>query len=126
MGYNESTNVYNQVEVLNVIKKSRNDLCKVIFEDDTYMELTPDHPILTNIGWCAYKPETSTAYESMGLIHQLTTQQKVLQLNGEYKQIKEIQMNYLEQPIDVYTFNTTEGIDTFIAENCVVHNACDK
>jgi hypothetical protein len=126
MGYNESTNVYNQVEVLNAIKKSRNDLCKVIFEDDTYMELTPDHPILTNIGWCAYKPETSTAYESMGLIHQLESTQQVLQLNGEYKQIKELQMNYLEQPIDVYTFNTTEGIDTFIAENCVVHNACDK
>ena len=126
MGYNESTNVYNQVEVLNVIKKSRNDLCKVIFEDDTYMELTPDHPILTNIGWCAYKPETATAYESMGLIHQLESTQQVLQLNGEYKQIKELQLNILEQPIDVYTFNTTEGIDTFITENCVVHNACDK
>ena len=25
----------------------------------------------------------------------------------------------------MYTFNTTEGIDTFIAENCVVHNALE-
>lgn len=125
LGYNEKTNEYQSVDVLNVIKKSRNDMCKVIFEDDTFMELTPDHPILTDYGWSAYQPETSAAYKSMGLIHQLTTQQKVLQLNGEYKQIKDIEYNILEQPIDVYTFNTTEGIDTYIAENCVVHNACD-
>jgi hypothetical protein len=125
LGYNESNNTYQDIEILNIVKKSRNDICKIIFEDDTYVELTPDHPILTNIGWCAYKPETSTAYESMGLIHQLETNQQVLQLNGEYKQIKEIQMNYLEQPIDVYTFNTTERVDTFIADNCVVHNASE-
>lgn len=124
LGYNESNNTYQEVEVLDIIHKNRPDLCKVIFEDDTYLELTPDHPILTNIGWCAYKPETSTAYESMGLIHQLESNQQVLQLNGEYKQIKDIEYNMLEQPIDVYTFNTTEGIDTYIAENCVVHNAC--
>lgn len=126
MGYNEFNNTYQEVEVLDIIHKNRTDLCKVIFEDDTYIELTTDHPILTNIGWCAYKPETSSVYESMGIIHQLESNHQVLQLDGEYKQIKELQSNILEQPIDVYTFNTTEGVDTFIAENCVVHNACDK
>ena len=125
LGYNETNNTYQDVEVLGIIKKLRNDMCKVIFEDDTYLEITADHPILTDYGWSAYQPETSVAYESMGLIHQLTTQQKVLQLNGEYKQIKELQLNILEQPMDVYTFNTTEGVDTYIAENCVVHNALE-
>ena len=123
MGYNESNNTYEEVNVLGVIRRERNEIVKIVFEDDTILEVTPDHPILTDYGWCAYKPETATAYESMGLIHQLTPQQKVLQLNGEYKQIKEIQLNILEQPIDVYTFNTTEGVDTFIVENCVTHNA---
>lgn len=123
MGYNESNNTYQEVEVLNIIHKNRPDLCKVIFEDDTYLEITPDHPILTNIGWCAYKPETSKSYKEVCEVNQLTEEQKVLQLNGEYKQIKEIQMNMLKEPIDVYTFNTTEGVDTYIAEKCVVHNA---
>lgn len=125
LGYNETNNTYQDVEVLGIIKKLRNDMCKVIFEDDTYLEITADHPILTDYGWSAYQPETSVAYKSMGLIHQLTTQQKVLQLNGEYKQIKNIEYIEFEQPMDVYTFNTTEGVDTYIAENCVVHNALE-
>jgi hypothetical protein len=62
----------------------------------------------------------------IGELLQLTTQMSILKQDNKFYKIQEIEYKKFENPITTYTFNTTDGIDTFIAEGCIVHNACDK
>lgn len=128
LGYNVKTNEIQEVEVLDIIKKYRTELVVIKFEDNTILEVTPDHPVYTNSGWACYRVEDSV-YKNLhdiGELLQLTTQMSILKQDNKFYKIQEIEYKKFENPITTYTFNTTNGIDTFIAEGCIVHNACDK
>lgn len=122
MGYNELTNTYQETEVLNITSLKRNNIHRITFVDNTTIDITTDHPLLTETGWKAIKPNLYGAYKDVKDLQQLLVSDKILQYNGEFKQISDISL-LTNDIMDVYTFNTTEGIDTYIAENCVVHNA---
>lgn len=127
LGYNVKTNEIQEVEVLDIIKKYRTELVVIKFEDNTILEVTPDHPVYTNSGWACYRVEDSV-YKNLhdiGELLQLTTQMSILKQDNKFYKIQEIEYKKFENPITTYTFNTTNGIDTFIAEGCIVHNACD-
>lgn len=128
LGYNVKTNEIQEVEVLDIIKKYRTELVVIKFEDNSILEVTPDHPVYTNLGWACYRVEDSV-YKNLhdiGELLQLTTQMSILKQDNKFYKIQEIEYKKFENPITTYTFNTTNGIDTFIAEGCIVHNACDK
>lgn len=124
LGYKENTSEFVNVKVLDVIKTHRKDLCKIEFDDDTFMELTPEHPILTTSGWCVYDVSIRSAYSESIALKTLEVGMQVLQTNYVSKTIKNIQLVILDNKMDTYTFNTSEGVDTYIAEGCVVHNVC--
>ena len=119
LGYNESTQEFQEVEVLNIIHKLRNQIVKVITENHE-IEITPDHPILTDKGWAVYDLNIGN-YKEVDKI-QLDTTLKVLTING-YENILSIECNTLNNAIDTYTFNTTDGVDTYVANDVVNHNA---
>lgn len=128
LGYNVKTNEIQEVEVLDIIKKYRTELVVIKFEDNSILEVTPDHPVYTNLGWACYRVEDSV-YKNLhdiGELLQLTTHMSILKQDNKFYKIQEIEYKKFENPITTYTFNTTNGIDTFIAEGCIVHNACDK
>lgn len=122
LGYNENTSEFVNVEVLSITKKHRRDLCKIEFDDDSFIELTPEHPILTTDGWCVYDASIKSVYSESMDLKTLKIGMQVLHANHVLKTIKNIQMIVLDSRIDTYTFDTSEGIDTYIAEGCVVHN----
>ena len=124
LGYNENTSKFVNVKVLDVIKTHRKDLCKIEFDNDTFMELTPEHPILTTSGWCVYDANIRSTYSESIALKTLEVGMQVLQTNHVLKTIKNIQLVILDNNIDTYTFNTSDGVDTYIAEGCVVHNVC--
>lgn len=119
LGYDENIGDFVEVEVLNIVHKLRNQLVKVT-TDNYELELTPDHPILTDKGWAVYDTNAGN-YKNIDKI-QLTTDLKVLTINGEYEDIKSIGYRELEAPIDTYTFNITDGIDTYVAAGLISHN----
>lgn len=127
LGYNVSQKNFCEVEVYNIIQKQRVELVKITLDNNIILEVTPDHPIYTNQGWACYNPDEST-YKSASDIEKLiilTDELSVLTSDGKFHKISNIEYSKLDTEITTYTFNTTTGIDTFIAENCVVHNACE-
>lgn len=115
--YNMQTKQVEQTEVIDIHSPIRDNLVVITFDDDSTIEVTNDHAILTNEGWAAY--ETKACHEVQNVI-QLNSSQKVLQKDLSYKQIKSIE--YIEKPegIQCYAINTV--CDTFITESSVVHN----
>ncbi len=125
MGYNTRNNEFCEVTVLSVIKKQRKELVTITLTNGIVLKCTPDHPIYTNLGWACYDPKTSVYNQSIEGLLELTKDMTVLTADNKYVKIANIEYNILPDLIPTYTFNTTPGIDTFIAENCVVHNACE-
>lgn len=125
MGYNTRTNEFCEVIVLSVIEKQRKELVTITLTNGIILKCTPDHPIYTNLGWACYDPKTSVYNQSIKDLLELTEDMTVLTADNKYVKIATIEYNILPDLIPTYTFNTTSGIDTFIAETCVVHNACE-
>ena len=119
LGYNELTKQFEEAEVLNIIHKLRKEL--VIVKTENYeIEITPDHPILTNKGWAVYDTNIDN-YKSIEKIP-LTNDLKVLTKDGDYEDIISIDYRELENPIDTYTYDVTDGIDTYVAAGFISHN----
>ena len=115
--YNMETKQIEQTEVIDIHSPIRDNLVVITFDDDSKIEVTNDHAILTNEGWAAYEPDVCHEVEN---VIKLKASQKVLQLDLSYKQIKSVE--YIEKPegIQCYAINTV--CDTFITETSVVHN----
>lgn len=120
LGYDENTRNFVEVEVLSITHKLRSQLVKVT-TNNYELELTPDHPILTDKGWAVYNLDAGN-YKNLNKV-QLTTDLKMLTMNGDYEDIVSIEYRELDVPIDTYTFNVTNGIDTYIAAGLISHNA---
>lgn len=128
--YNEDTKDYEDNQVLYVSKNSKDDIIKVTFEDDSYIELTTGHPFLTEKGWASYDNE-KTRKENLynrATLYQLEIGDKCLTQDGSYLQITNIEREDLGS-VDVYDF-TIENAHTFIAggsssqnHHFVLHNA---
>lgn len=125
MGYDVKNAKFCEVSVLSVIKKQRNELVTITLDTGTILKCTPDHPIYTDHGWVCYDPTTSVYRKSIPELLQLTEGMSVLTADNKFIKITKLDYAILPDFISTYTFNTTPGIDTFIAETCVVHNACE-
>lgn len=120
LGYDTTDKELKEVEVTNIIKKIRKDLVKVKTQNYE-IEITPDHPILTDKGWAVYDTNYSN-YQGVDKI-KLDSSLKLLTKENNYEQIISVTLDELNEPIDVYTFNTTDGIDTYLAKGLILHNA---
>ncbi len=115
--YNMETKQIEQTEVIDIHSPIRDNLVVITFDDDSKIEVTNDHAILTNEGWAAYEPKACHEVEN---VIELNTSQKILQLDLSYKQIKSIEYVEKLDGIQCYAINT--ACDTFITETSVVHN----
>ena len=121
--YNEDTKEFEPNKVLLVHKNSKNDVIKVTFNDDSFIELTSGHPFLTQKGWASYdnsKTRKENLYNGAEL-YQLEIGDSCLCQDNTYKTIKAIEYENIGN-VDVYDF-TIEKAHTFIGEGIVLHNA---
>ena len=118
LGYDINSSTLKEVEVLKIIKKIRGDLVSIKTENYE-IEITPDHPILTNKGWAVYDTSYSN-YEEISKI-KLDSSLKLLTREHTYEQIISLTSEYLDNPIDVYTFDTTDGVDNYLASGLILH-----
>lgn len=126
MGYDSESHQMLEVVVKGKTIRDRYELTRIIFSDDTILETTPEHPILTNKGWACVDVIGAHIYitnEGLTNIQKLKENYKVMDKNGVLKQIKAIQTITLDEKIKCYTFDTTDMVDTYIADGYVVHNA---
>ena len=124
LGYNEITNEFVPTTVLNITEVLRKDLIRVRTKNHT-LDLTVDHPILSDNGWTSYDPElTNRTYSdiTIPLGNKLSTNMRLLVENGDYEQIISIEEKILDNNIVTYTYDVTDGIDTYITNGFISHN----
>ena len=120
--YNEDIKIFEPNKVLNVFKNRKDDIIKVSFEDDSYIELTSGHPFLTERGWASYdnaKTRKENLYNGAEL-YQLEVGDKCLTQDGTYLEITNIEYENLGI-VDVYDY-TIENAHTFIGGGKILHN----
>ena len=119
-GYNPETNIFEPVVVTNVLPSKKSDIVKITMEDDSYIELTHGHVMLSERGWVAYNPEKTIIKEDGLVVNKLSLDDKILDKDGKYKGIKNITEEDLGE-VDVYDL-TISQVHTYIANGLVQHN----
>jgi hypothetical protein len=129
-----------------LIKYWVNDTVKIIFNDGTSLETTPEHPMwVKGKGWGAVEPAVSewvhgrgyVASDEQGLLKKLEIGDEMLRSDLSSAVVKEIQVEVYEQAIEVFTlkldskekgksgvkvFEEEDTHSNFFADNILVHN----
>lgn len=124
LGYNEKTSQFIETEVLGITEVLRKDLIRVETKTKS-LDLTVDHPIYTNKGWSSYNPKmTNSVYSDVEIPfeNKLSIAMKLLTETGEYEDIISIKEIYQPENIVTYTYDVTNGIDTYITNGFISHN----
>ena len=117
-GYNIETNEKVVEEVLELESPIREHMCELTFED-SFLELTNEHPIYTLKGWKSINP-FETANENPDLfVGELEIGDEVLFVNG-FSKLKDI--NCWEETLQTYNLKSVSGYNNYFAENVLVHN----
>ena len=110
---------FKEAEVLKVFKTVSNSWIKLTTENHQ-LELSDDHPVLTDNGWAIYNTDKSNS--SLNVV-QLDTSLKVLTNDGNYEQIVSIEPCESVEPVEMFSYNVDNDVDTFVAGGLVTHNA---
>lgn len=123
LGYNQQTETFVEVDVLETIARTLTTETVEIITENHRIEVTTDHPLLTDQGWAVYDINTKN-YSELEKI-QLDTSLKLLTSDGTYENIINISHKLLMKPIITYTFDVTDDADTYVAAGLISHNAPD-
>ena len=93
--------------------------------DDTGIEFTPEHPFLTRDGWKSLVPDSNQEpYKSLygvDLTNHILNAGDQININGEWKDIKEIKVVRSNPSETVYNI-TVDTLQSYIANGIIVHN----
>ena len=120
--YNEDTKTFEPNKALEVIPNKKDDIIKVTFNDDSFIELTSGHPFLTQKGWASYDND-KTIKEKLyngSELYKLEIGDSCLCQDNTFKTITSIEYENMGM-VDVYDY-TIENAHTFIGNNKVLHN----
>lgn len=107
-------------KVLELESPIRNHLNTIIFADGTRLQLTNEHPLLTDQGWKSIKPEETKKENNELNVKKLSITDSVLNSKGLYVPINKI--TYEEKIIQTYNLKTIEQTKTFYANGYLAHN----
>ena len=120
--YNEELNKF---EIHKVIKSYAHHntprVIKVTFSNNTVLNMTPGHPIMTTDGWKSRDIENSL-YEHNTIATWLEIGDKVININGTEIYVINIEEKNIPNNFDTYNIEV-ETCHTFLANGFVVHNA---
>jgi Pretoxin HINT domain len=114
--FDEKTGTFKTSVVTNTFEHQTNFYYRLVFDDGTVLEVTPEHRIFTKNGWktvdnLAINDWVSGKHSGIGL--------------GEFvKQSKLIQIQTKLEPVKVYNIEVAE-FHTYFANGIIVHNAKD-
>ena len=117
LSYNETTNEYEEDEVIGLITNPNTiNIARITLVDGTKIEMNEYHPIYTEDGW-----HSLTNHENLPT---LTKEDKVLSTNGEFKEILSIEQWTEEEPILSYNLIVKNNHNYFVGETPILaHNA---
>ena len=117
LSYNETTNEYEEDEVIGLITNpNTTNIARITLVDGTKIEMNEYHPIYTENGW-----KSLTNYNNLPT---LTKEDKVLSTNGEFKEILSMEQWIEDEPILSYNLTVKNNHNYFVGKTPIlVHNA---
>jgi hypothetical protein len=117
--YNEKNDSFIEGRVVSLESPVRDHLSTVVFENDSELRMTNEHPMFTRKGWASLDPEMTKEGHNMD-VKTLRVGDEIRHQDSEWLKIKSI---FTEaQKIKVYNLAKIEPHPTFLAERFVAHN----
>lgn len=108
-------------KVIELESPIREHMCEIVFEDNSNLKLTREHPVYTKQGWKSINPfETSIENSELGFVSKLKTTDEVLFADSEYKKIEKI--NCWSEIVQTYNLKKVGFYNNFYADGVLVHN----
>ncbi|MBR4407173.1 MAG: InlB B-repeat-containing protein [Clostridia bacterium] len=129
MTYNFETGELEGKPILSITNALRTMQVVLKFSDNTFIKISNDHPLLTELGWKAYHPSACEfAYGDMIKVceESFVLGDKLFSISTEYnKEIVDIEFEYCEgETFKMYTF-MVEDNHNYFSNNVLSHNvAC--
>ena len=121
LSYNEINKNNEASEVLEIESPIRDHMCKIIFSDNSELNLTSEHPIYSNTGWKSINPEDTKRENSyMDFVEKLSVGDLILSSNLDYKGVKNI--SCWNQTIQTYNLKSVSKNRNFYADDVLAHN----
>ena len=124
IGYNINSQTFEEIEVLKITEILRNDLLRITTKSNKTLDLSVDHPLLSEDGWASLNPElTNSVYSDVTISEEnkLRIGMKLLTEDG-YDEIIKLDLLPQNELIKTYTYDVTNGIDTYITNGFISHN----
>lgn len=131
MTYNFETGELEGKPILSITNALRTMQVVLKFSDNTFIKISNDHPLLTELGWKAYHPSACEfAYGDMIKVceESFVLGDKLFSISTEYnKEIVDIEFEYCEgETFKMYTF-MVEDNHNYFSNNVLSHNvACPE
>jgi len=118
--YNEETGENEAAEVYELQQPVREGLYVVAFDNGKVLEVTNDHPLMTDNGWAAIEVDAALAGYALSQIDELVVGSAVLQQDGSYASVSSIE--YLAGDVQTYTLKKVAKNMNFFANGFLAHN----
>ncbi|MEK6873221.1 MAG: MopE-related protein [Nanoarchaeota archaeon] len=119
--YNEINKKNEDSEVLEIESPIRDHMCKIIFSDNSELNLTSEHPIYSKTGWKSINPEDTKKEKSyMGFVEKLSLGDLILSSDLDYKKVENI--SCWNETIQTYNLKSVSKNRNFYANNILAHN----
>lgn len=121
VSYDENKKQKTTARVLELEAPIREHMCRIVFEDNSELKLTNEHPVYTSEGWKSISPK-ATIRENIKLdfVSKLNTGDDVLFESEEYKEI--VSIDCWKESVQTYNLKTIEKYNNFYADSILVHN----
>ena len=122
LSYNQTTQQTELNKVTEIVTRYKVLTYQVKLKDGTMLEITPDHPMLTDRGWVCINGNSNGYDISPDVLQEegLKLGDNIKTLNG-YQEVIAITKVVYKNPIIVYNFEV-ENAHNFFANNMLVHN----
>ena len=121
LSYSEINKENEISKVLEIESPIRDHMCKIIFSDDSELNLTSEHPIYSKTGWKSINPEATKKEKSyMDFVEKLFVGDLILSSNLDYKEVKNI--SCWNETIQTYNLKSVSKNRNFYANDILAHN----
>ena len=117
-GWDFDKNIMKETEILAITHPRRVNIVQITLEDDSYIQITDNHVIWTDIGWAAYFPEKVIDVSNCSNISSAT-----YLFNDNNQKVKIVDIKYINNSNGIPCIDLKTNTENYYANGYLVHNA---
>ena len=106
--------------VSNIEKPVRDEMCRIDFKGGDKLELTSEHPVMTNNGWSSINPGKTKLEKGAPKVNELKIGDWLQKENGGYAEVSNVSCR--NEKVQTYNLILGGDVHTYFADGYLVHN----